>query len=136
MAQSRKRRRNNLTPSQREVARDRFGLPDYNPSSTSPPKDMNDVMETVIGRMGLKRKFWEHDLLEQWTRIAGKDLSRHARPGAVEHGKLIVYVDHPIWMMQLKGKADKQLLANLKKAFPDKPLRGIRWLIDPDQHGR
>lgn len=70
-------------------------------------------------------------LQERWETTLGKAVAAHTRPGALQNGELVVYVDSSPWLSELKRYASREMLGNLQKAFGRESIRSVRLQLDP-----
>jgi predicted nucleic acid-binding Zn ribbon protein len=116
-----------------EVQRERLRVPDW-----TPPPESRDAapLAAILGdwmkRFGMQADHWAARIESEWTALVGADVARHTRPGRVEADVLIVYVDHPVWMSELKRYGSKQMLRNLREHYGTDTIRRIIFRIDPD----
>jgi predicted nucleic acid-binding Zn ribbon protein len=52
-------------------------------------------------RLGLDRRYHEHELWAIWPRVVGSQIARHASPRSLYRGRLVVHVTDPVWLHQL-----------------------------------
>ncbi len=72
-----------------------------------------------------------NDLQDRWEATLGKAVAAHTRPGALQNGELVVYVDSSPWLSELKRYAAREMLANLQKNFGKERIRSVRLQMDP-----
>ncbi|HDR00422.1 MAG TPA: DUF721 domain-containing protein [candidate division WOR-3 bacterium] len=84
----------------------------------------------VLSRLGLDRDLEEQRLLDAWPGLVDKRIAGHTRAVALERGVLVVAVDSPTWMTQLRFvKSD--ILRAIAPRFRSGVVRDIRFV-----HGR
>ncbi len=81
--------------------------------------------------LGLAERFWEHELLEEWPALVGKQVAEHTRPGGFRAGSLTIYVDHSSWLHELQRFSEPALRKNLQKRFGASKIRRLRFQLDP-----
>ena len=114
------------------VQRERYG-PWYKPE---PPKSIHQVGEVVPGlikKMGLEETSRLKEVQDMWIEVAGAGNAAHATPARWESGVLIVYVDQPIWLSELKRFAARPLEKKLKERLGPRVLKRIRFELDPGE---
>jgi predicted nucleic acid-binding Zn ribbon protein len=52
-------------------------------------------------RLGLDRRYHEHEVWAIWPRVVGSQIARHASPRSLYRGRLVVHVTDPVWLHQL-----------------------------------
>jgi len=120
--------------SQWESERERFHIKDYYPPSRSNLQSVADIVPKILKKLGLEQRSWENQLLEQWESLAGKNLSKHTRPGRLQNRVLHVFVSNSTWLSELSRYGKKDLLAKLQKQFGAARIRDIRLQLDPDMN--
>lgn len=117
-----------------QLQRERYHLrEDYMPP---PPKRMHamaEVMPEVIREMGLSSEMRLRDLREKWTELIGEVNARHARPGRWDNRVLTIYVDHNVWLAELKRSASVAILKRLKTLYGNDAPTQLRFQIDPGE---
>jgi predicted nucleic acid-binding Zn ribbon protein len=66
-----------------------------------------------------------------WAGAVGEAASRHTRVDRLRQGVLSVTVAHPALLDELAAFRKPALLAALRQAAPDTPIRDIRFRIGP-----
>lgn len=115
-----------------QVNRERFQLPDPRPPAPYRVFTPEQVVPSVMKRMGLEQPMWEQRLEREWESVIGEQVARHTRPGRLQHNILYVYVPNSVWLAELRQFAEKAMLEKLQNAFGKKRIKGIRLQIDPD----
>lgn len=70
-------------------------------------------------------------LIEKWGEAVGKGVAAHSRPGRLSNRELTVFVDSSVWLSELQRYAQRELLANLQKAFGRDTIQKVRLQLDP-----
>lgn len=63
---------------------------------------LRSVLMNLCGEIGLAERMRLETLRLRWHEILGEPLSRHTYPVMIDKGSLIVNVDSPIWLQELK----------------------------------
>lgn len=92
----------------------------------------DQLIPNLLKRMGLEARFWEEELIKEWTVLVGEQVAQHTRPGGVESGTLVVFVRHPAWLSELSRYGQKQILANIQNRFGTDRIKRLRLQLDPD----
>ena len=66
-----------------------------------PPTRVGDVLQGALQRLGLDRRYREHELWAIWPTVVGGQIARHACPRSLHRGRLVVHVTDPVWLHQL-----------------------------------
>ncbi len=72
-------------------------------------------------------------LVEKWEAAMGKAVAAHTRAGRLMNGELTVFVDSSVWLSELQRYAQREMLANLQKAFGAETIHKVRLQLDPGQ---
>jgi Dna[CI] antecedent, DciA len=60
------------------------------------------ILASVFRNLGIEDRLTLACLQRDWTGLFGEPLSSHTYPSSVNKGKLVVNVDSPLWLQQLK----------------------------------
>lgn len=115
---------------QRERAQIDPGPP---PKSFEEPKPLGPAIESLIKKLGIASETWLNELSDSWESIVGKDVAAHTRPGLIQNGCLVVYVDSSAWLMELSRIAKRSMLKTLQERYTPARIRDVRLQLDPDQ---
>jgi len=129
MHYSRNRRKK---PTYREIDRERFRLTHEQPPSSDHTVPLDKIIPKIIKGMGLEQDLWEQQLMGEWPKLVGPQLSRHARPGKVERKILFVYVTSSAWLQELTSFGQREILKKVQDNFGADRIRSIRLRLDPD----
>ena len=66
-----------------------------------------------------------------WNRAAGENLAAHSRPVDLRNGIVFVEATHPGWI-QLLQMRQTQILAAIRRAFPELDVSGIAFRLAKD----
>lgn len=92
----------------------------------------SDIADGVLRGLRLEERNWQSEMLQEWTALAGKTVSRHARPGKVSGTCLTVFVDSPVWLAEITRNQRGPLLQALQRRFGASRVASLRFLADPD----
>jgi predicted nucleic acid-binding Zn ribbon protein len=84
-------------------------------------------------KAGLAEQHWAAVLEDSWPEIAGAEVARHTRPGPLQEKTLVVYVDSPVWLNELRRMGQRHLLNNLQKQFGPSRIKAVKLELDPGQ---
>jgi predicted nucleic acid-binding Zn ribbon protein len=65
-------------------------------------KTAGSVLSSVFKNLGVEEKIKLESLKRQWNDIFGEPLSLHTFPADIKDGELLINVDSPVWLQQLK----------------------------------
>ena len=88
-------------------------------------------MDSLMKKLGMSSGYNFEQIAEQWAEIVGCDVAAHCRPGAVERGALIVFVDSSSWLNELSRYGKKQMLDNVQKQLGSDKIKSVVLRIDP-----
>jgi predicted nucleic acid-binding Zn ribbon protein len=89
-------------------------------------------MSVALKQLGLEKDVWLHTLENEWVKLVGNTIAKHARPGRYENGMLIVFVDSSVWLNELKRYGKKEMLSKLQERFGARKMRKLVLSPDPD----
>jgi len=116
------------------VERERCRIDSYLPSKgVADPVGIADTMNDVMKKLGLEDTHWLFVLEEEWAKIVGEAVAKHARPGRMEKKRLTVFVDSSVWLNELLRYGRKQILENLHKRFGRDKIVSVSLVLDPDE---
>jgi predicted nucleic acid-binding Zn ribbon protein len=94
-------------------------------------KKIGDLLKEYMRERGWLEANPYQPLFEEWAKVAGESLARHARLADVHNGILLVDVDHPGWLqiVQLRQAA---LLEAARRLAPMANVEGIRARLRDD----
>lgn len=127
------KRRKGYNRGQWAVQRERFHLGEAAPP---PPFDVaqpfGDLLQAFCKKYKLADQVCWQRLQERWAELMGPQVAAHARPGHMDRKTLVVYVRHPMWIMELRGFGEKEILARAQQAMGADHVTGLRLMLDPD----
>jgi predicted nucleic acid-binding Zn ribbon protein len=104
------------------------GLPEEPfPKDTAAPA--GNIVESVLGKLGLKTRIREEEIKTAWQEIVGDFLCKHSAPAALENGTLIVHVLQPTVHYELERVWKRKLLLKLQERFGRPTVREIRFRL-------
>ncbi|MGA0334107.1 MAG: DUF721 domain-containing protein [Kiritimatiellia bacterium] len=112
------------------LQRERFG-PEYRYIPPDRICTAGDLIPGIMKSMGLEAENRLAEISKAWESLAGKSNAEHSRPGRWEKGLLVVYVDHHVWLNELKRYATAPLLQKLQTKFGKSAVKQIRFEMDP-----
>ncbi len=115
-----------------QVERERFQLEDRRPPAPYRVFTCEQVMPSLMKKIGLEQPHWERTLEREWLNLVGEQVARHTRPGRLQHGILYVFVANSVWLAELRRFGEKAMLDNLQKEYGRTRIKGIRLQLDPE----
>ena len=126
-------RRPRYNKGQWAVARERFHLADNVPPAADPGiLPIGDLVADVLKGMKLSTHAHVSQIAAAWPDIVGPQLAANTRPAQLDNKILLVYVSHPMWLMELRGAPSAEILARLQTRFGKTTLANLRFAIDPE----
>jgi hypothetical protein len=115
-----------------QLDRERFHLaPLYPPRKTGKACHIGEILSNV--RPQPKQNQQHQELLHtHWPLVAGAQIAKHTQPVEISGKTLIVYVDHPGWLTQLKRTPKAPLLKKINRTPGLPEIADIRFLLDPE----
>ena len=130
------RRRRQYRKGRWEVQRERCRLADPAPPSPScDASPLGTFIPQLMKRLGLAEQHWVGRLEEAWPGLVGDAVAGHTRPGRLEHGVLVVFVDSSVWLSELSRYGRGEMLASVRRRFGSRKISNIRLQLDPGDRG-
>ncbi|WFB37289.1 DUF721 domain-containing protein [Kiritimatiellota bacterium B12222] len=120
-----------IDPGWLQLQRERYG-PHYRYVPPNNTCTAGDLVAGIMKKMGLESESRLAEITKEWENLAGKANATHARPGRWDKGILVVYVDHHLWLNELKRYASAPLLKKLQERFGKTVVRQLRFEMDPE----
>lgn len=115
-----------------QLQRERHDLPvDWRPPPPDNTHPLSELLPDVMKAMGLESAYQVADLAPRWPEFVGENNARHSRPGLWENGELTIYVDHNVWLAEMKQFASRAILKRLRDAYGEEAVSRIHFRIDP-----
>lgn len=83
----------------------------------SQPQLISPVIDTVIGNLGLKKRYSGWQIVNLWPQIVGEKIADSAKAVRFEDGILFVKVKDAAWRQELSMQADSLLDAIRKTPY-------------------
>jgi predicted nucleic acid-binding Zn ribbon protein len=114
------------------VQRERYG-PGFEPEPVKRIHQAGDLVNGILKKMGLEAESRIAEISAVWEDLAGAANAQHSRPGKWEKGILTVYVDHPLWMSEMKRFATRALEKRLQEKYGVRAVKRVRFELDPGE---
>ena len=96
------------------------------------PAPIGDSLDRVLGYLRAPAARTVKTVFTEWPELAGPQLAAHAQPIALRDGELVVEVDDPAWVSQLRW-LEPELRVRLE-ALPGGPkIDRIRFRVRPNE---
>jgi predicted nucleic acid-binding Zn ribbon protein len=127
------RRRRSFNPGRWLVQRQRVHL-----DLPAPPRGLADAvaigsaLPPLLQKLGLDGRQWLTRLAAEWPSVVGPAVARHTRPGRMEGDRLVVFVDHSVWLNELARYGKAAMLSNLQRSAGADRIKTLTLELDPD----
>lgn len=96
------------------VERERCQLSNHLPEPPfKEPARVGERLNSALKKFGVAYSADESRIHREWVDIVGKDLAKHAIPGALSGGTLCVFVMGSAWFAELKRSGTQTLLVRI-----------------------
>lgn len=127
-----RRKRQAGSRGRRQVERERCHLQAHQGLPASPDEQrLADVLPGLMKRFGIEGAHWVSVLAEEWAALVGEAVATHTRPGRVDAGRLVVFVDSSVWLDELSRYGKGKMLENLQVRFGKRRIKSISLQLDP-----
>ncbi|MBN2301224.1 MAG: DUF721 domain-containing protein [Lentisphaerae bacterium] len=114
------------------VARERFGIVEFNPDNKREDAiAVGSAISALMKKLGIEDNLRMRHIEDDWADIVGGAVAQHTRPGKLEGGNLVVFVDSSVWLSELSRYGRDDMLANLRQKFGDRKIKSISLQPDP-----
>jgi predicted nucleic acid-binding Zn ribbon protein len=99
------------------------------------PESIAEVLSRLFTARGWGRRQDRLRLEQAWAEVAGKEVARQTRPGAMRRGILEIEVGNAALLQELAGFHKRHLLEGLKQILTGVPLKDLRFragVVDKD----
>jgi predicted nucleic acid-binding Zn ribbon protein len=92
---------------------------------------MQEAVSAVMKRLGLEERLWMTTIETEWPELVGEAVAKHTRPGTLESGRLVVFVDSSVWLSEIRRYGMSQMLSNLRNRYGARRVRSVVLRLDP-----
>lgn len=89
---------------------------------------LSEALRTALGRLPQTTGLVHWPLWTEWDRVVGPQIARHARPLRLRRGLLVVEVDGPEWMQELRY-LKRELRERLNATVTGAPVRDLFFVL-------
>ena len=93
---------------------------------------MGPALDRVVAHLGGPSSEALLGLFERWEEFAGPRLAAHTRPVSIRDGVVVVAVDDPAWVSQVRFGAP-QLLERMRAGFPGLRVSSVDVRVRPSE---
>jgi len=115
-----------------QIQRERYG-PDYRIPSPHRLHVAGDLVGNVLKKFGLAASADLEEIRKAWLDTAGKVNADHSSPGKLEKGTLTIYMDHHVWLNEMKRVVAPSLLKKLQQRHGNAKIKRLRFEITPEE---
>jgi len=65
------------------------------------PEHIGAILETLYKQLGLTDGIKQQQALNSWSVVVGKTMANATSPVRIEHGRLFVQVENPVWRQEI-----------------------------------
>ena len=128
-----RRRQDRLNAGRWQVQQERAAIPaDVQP----PPPERTELIGTalpdILREVGVADAFWQDKLRKEWPELVGPAVASHSRPGPLQNGSLVVYVQNSVWLQEIKRVGYTPMLERLRERYGTGRIRHLRLTLDPE----
>lgn len=95
---------------------------------------VGEIIPNVIKSIGLKKKYEQIQIMDDWNEIVGYRISEKARPIEVRRGVLRVGVESSAWMNELQ-LIKPELMGKIENRFGRNKIKDIRFCLGRTEKG-
>jgi predicted nucleic acid-binding Zn ribbon protein len=93
---------------------------------------IGDALRTAIARSALADELTSYPIWTDWRAIVGEPIARHARPQRLRAGVLVIAVDGPDWMHELRFLAE-ELRGRMNARLGRPVIRDLYLVLAPER---
>lgn len=113
------------------LTRQRFHIIDpHPPANHRKEREMGSILSDILKQEKPVAPIPEQ-MGEYWQIAAGQQIATHTDPEAINDGILLVNVDHPGWLAEVRRLPKQRLLKKLNAVTTLPEIRDIRFRLDP-----
>lgn len=86
---------------------------------------IKEVLKRLQQQSGLQEKWDQYGLFKKWDQIVGHTLAKHTRPLQWRESILVLEVDHPTWMHEVK-MMEPHLIQKIRNFDPELEVRQLK----------
>ena len=114
-----------------ELTRARFHISDrFPPRPLRKEKGIETILSDIMEEQQADPEI-PAELMERWHLIAGIQIAKHTELSVIKNGTLIVFVDHPGWLTEVRRFPQARLLKKITAINGLPPIQKIRFQLNP-----
>ncbi len=87
------------------------------------------VLESLLKNLGLDERLRQSTIFSEWQQLVGANIASHAQPVSIRCGTLVITVDHPVWLQELKRYHHDLMLKTLQQHLGTNTVRKLVFRI-------
>jgi len=119
------------------VERERCQLGNHLPE---PPfkeaEKMCSAIDSALKKIGISFSASEDRIQSDWMQIVGKDIAKHAMPGALNGSTLSVFVMGSAWLAELKRNGVPNMIKRINETCGENTVKRINLIPAPSGYKR
>lgn len=90
------------------------------------PKTVGEVIDSIVTRLGIRRRLKQAQVVERWDAIVGERIARETKPERVAGNTLFVAASSPVWAQELEF-LKREILAKIRDEMGKGVVADIRF---------
>ena len=97
------------------------------------PTPLGEILRAALARLPENDELASFPIWGAWSDVVGATIARHASPRRLRRGVLVVEVDGPEWLHELRY-LKRDLCSKLNSALGRRVVRDVFLVLDGDRH--
>lgn len=89
-------------------------------------QSVGEVIESVIARLGIKRRLKRAQIIEEWAKIVGDKIAKETRAERMRGSVLFVSTSSPVWAQELEFMK-REILEKIREELGKGVVTDIRF---------
>lgn len=90
---------------------------------------VSEVINKVIQKLGLKKRFQEEEIIKAWHEVVGDFLATHSEPVQLKNSTLYVRAIQPTIRYELDRVWKSEIVRKLQERFGSKTIRDVKLIF-------
>jgi len=90
---------------------------------------VGEVMKRLLPKLGLEQQVKQSQLVEDWHKMVGAAVAKHARPVSLRDGLLTISVDNSMWLSELSRYQKPLLLRKVRDHLGKTTVKDILFRV-------
>jgi len=96
----------------------------------SSPARVGDLLDSVLGRLGLRKRIKENEVFLVWEEAVGETVARNCRPKSITEGIMVIETKDNVWMQEL-SMLRQGIVEKINELLGWDAVRELRFRIGP-----